>query len=426
MSTLLVLNLQSALLWCLLQLVLLPGGVNNISFLRNNFGQQITHLAPSDGFDVESADLPVRPRIVEAILDRTFHKAKGKQKGTGIWLAALCDAGRTNELSEELNRQLFCGLLNRLLLSSEESTYCAKGLRKFHEISSDDQRKVFSNILNLVIAHGKVPEKDGKLAERKIPLEDAMGLKDLLKIILELKITRHVFDLLSLGLTGDLTAVKNIDEESIKLLTPDLLLMVNHKNESIRSIGKNIFQAFEVSKRIDSLLKNCLDKCLERIQGFDGDYREAANRTLPVLLQHLSADVNVLPPERFIDLWNCVLRCCDDTRDNVKAVATTSCLELMKFTIRVVNEANVIPNWIKPMLDIIVDEYLDSATSTNVLIGMSLVSRWAESKRGLPLYNMLHTGCELSQSYFVRCFSGLSIITDIDLQFYRSLFTGAP
>jgi hypothetical protein len=28
--------------------------------------------------------------------------------------------------------------------------------------------------------------------------------------------------------------------------------------------------------------------------------------------------VNVLPPERFIDLWNCVLRCCDDTRDNVK------------------------------------------------------------------------------------------------------------
>ena len=47
---------------------------------------------------------------------------------------------------------------------------------------------------------------------------------------------------LSLGLTGDLTAVKNIDEESIKLLTPDLLLMVNHKNESIRSIGKNIFQ----------------------------------------------------------------------------------------------------------------------------------------------------------------------------------------
>lgn len=70
------------------------------------------------------------------------------------------------------------------------------GLRKFHEISSEDQRKVFSNILNLVIAHGKVPEKDGKLAERKIPLEDAMGLKDLLKIILELKITRHVFDLL--------------------------------------------------------------------------------------------------------------------------------------------------------------------------------------------------------------------------------------
>lgn len=70
------------------------------------------------------------------------------------------------------------------------------GLRKFHEISSEDQRKVFSNILNLVIAHGKVPEKDGKLAERKIPLEDAMGLKDLLKIILELKIIRHVFDLL--------------------------------------------------------------------------------------------------------------------------------------------------------------------------------------------------------------------------------------
>ena len=70
------------------------------------------------------------------------------------------------------------------------------GLRKFHEISSEDQRKIFSKILNLVIAHGKVPEKDGKLAERKIPLEDAMGLKDLLKIILELNITRHVFDLL--------------------------------------------------------------------------------------------------------------------------------------------------------------------------------------------------------------------------------------
>ena len=47
-----------------------------------------------------------------------------------------------------------------------------------------------------------MPEKDGKLAERKIPLEDAMGLKDLLKIILELKITRHVFDLLRFAINS--------------------------------------------------------------------------------------------------------------------------------------------------------------------------------------------------------------------------------
>ena len=96
--------------------------------MENDLVSKLHTPVESDGFDIESADLRVRPRIVEAILDRTFHKAKGKQKGTGIWLAALCDAGKTSELSEELNKQLFCGLLNRLLLSSEESTYCAKGM----------------------------------------------------------------------------------------------------------------------------------------------------------------------------------------------------------------------------------------------------------------------------------------------------------
>ena len=56
------------------------------------------------------------------------------------------------------------------------------------------------------------------------------------------------------------------------------------------------------------------------------------------------------------------------------------------------------------MLDIIVDEYLDSATSTNVLIGMSLVSRWAESKRGLP--------AEFSNVFFMlsSCFLDVGVL----------------
>jgi hypothetical protein len=111
----------------------------------------------------------------------------------------------------------------------------------------------------------------------------------------------------------------------------------------------------------------------------------------------------------------------------------------MKFTIRVVNEANIIPNWIKPMLDIIVDEYLDSATSTNVLIGMSLVSRWAESKRGLPaefsnvffvlssnrMFYILHPGCQVILLDPIFCW--LSLISDIIcLTFnFKELFTGA-
>ena len=80
---------------------------------------------------------------------------------------------------------------------------------------------------------------------------------------------------------------------------------------------------------------------IDKLQGFDGDFREAACRTLPQLLTHINQSNS--DQFDFIHLWNCILRCADDTRKNVRTVASRTCMDLLRTTIRIVNEATEIP-----------------------------------------------------------------------------------
>lgn len=342
-----------------------------------------TGQSPRDKFSEQCANRELRDEVIDAVISRTFAPEKGKTKGTGIWLASLIDVGRQNDISNEKKFEFFCGLISRLFIAPHESVYCAKALRIIFDNSDEEMRKKYQTLVQNIIKHNKTPDRSGKLGEKSISLKEAAGFKELIKAIQKCELDEQTFNLLALGISGSLRAVSDISQKTIDMLLPELLLMVNHKQEAIRTVGKNMYTAFDGNRRIMHVLNRALATVIDKLQGFDGDFRESAARTLPQLLSHINeSNSDVID---YIDLWNSVLRCCDDTRENVRVVASGTCMDLLRTTIRIVNEAREVPKWVNQLLEIIITQYIESTSTPSVIVGMTLLNHWGDSQRGLPL-----------------------------------------
>ena len=62
---------------------------------------------------------------------------------------------------------------------------------------------------------------------------------------------------------------------------PRLFIMYHHPAGQIRSVGKTLFDQLQGHRRLEPNLADHLETVQETIGGFDGDYRQAAARTLP-------------------------------------------------------------------------------------------------------------------------------------------------
>ena len=66
---------------------------------------------------------------------------------------------------------------------------------------------------------------------------------------------------------------------------------------------------------------------------------------------------------KMIDLWNITLRACDDTRDNVRRVATVAAKDLCSITVRIVSEGDSVPKWIDELITLIINDYIESVST---------------------------------------------------------------
>ena len=119
---------------------------------------------------------------------------------------------------------------------------------------------------------------------------------------------------------------------------PRLFIMYHHPAGQIRSIGKTLFDQLQGHRRLEPNLASHLEVVSETLGGFDGDYRQAAARTLPKLLGYVSP--LVASQIDMIGLWNITLRACDDTRENVRKAATVAAIDLCSITVRLVSEGS--------------------------------------------------------------------------------------
>ena len=342
-----------------------------------------TGQIPPDKFSKKYENKQLKLDVINAVIARTFAPEKGKTKGTGVWLASLVDVGQQTDLSNVTKYEIFCGLLSRLFIAPHEAPYCAKALRILFDNGDSDIRLKYKQLVQNVIKHNKAPDRNGLLGEKSISQKDSAGFKELFKAVQDRQLDDEMFHLLSLGISGLLSSASGISQRTTDKLLPDLLLMVNHKHEAIRSVGKNIYNALGGNRRIINVLNEALATVIEKLQGHDGDFREASARTLPQLLSHINESNS--DSIDYIDLWNSILRCCDDTRDNVRIVASGTCMDLLRTTIRIVNEAREIPKWVNQLLEIIITKYIESTSTPSVIVGMTLLNKWGDSKRGLPL-----------------------------------------
>ena len=114
---------------------------------------------------------------------------------------------------------------------------------------------------------------------------------------------------------------------------------------------------------------------------------------------------------KMIDLWNITLRACDDTRDNVRRVATVAAKDLCSITVRIVSEGDSVPKWIDELITLIINDYIESVSTPSgmvelrncyvidtidnvimtssstfkVIIGISILHTWVKNEKALPL-----------------------------------------
>ena len=203
------------------------------------------------------------------------------RKGSGIGLAYLVEIGNICELPQTSRRELYCALVSRLFLAPSESSFAAKALRKLFESAGADEQKDFSSLLHQVVKHNKAPDKNGRLAEKSLALAEIAGYKELIKTMQEKELDKHIFNILAIGISDFIGNVGEVQSDVITALLPHLMVMVNHKGQSIRSVGKTVFTVFEGNRRIATQINQTVGHVIDLLGGFDGDFREAAARTLP-------------------------------------------------------------------------------------------------------------------------------------------------
>ena len=171
----------------------------------------------------------------------------------------MISVGQLCNFSDEFKIGSFCALISRLFLAPHESVYCSKALKSIFDDSTGEIREKYIKLTDQVIKHNKLPERNGILGEKSISLTETIGYKELIKSVQDRKLEDEIFNLLGIGVSGSVQGVSDISTEVMLKLIPDLLVMVNHKHESIRSVGKNIFTVFNGNHRVNSVLKPCIE-----------------------------------------------------------------------------------------------------------------------------------------------------------------------
>ena len=166
-------------------------------------------------------------------------------------------------------------------MAPSESSFAAKALRKLFESGDSDEQKDFSALLHQVVKHNKAPDKNGRLAEKSLALAEIAGYKELIKTMQEKDLDKHIFNILAIGISDFIGSIGEVPNDVIKALIPHLIVMLNHKGLSIRNVGKTVFTVFEGNRRVGDQIKETVGHVIELLGGYDGDFREAAARTLP-------------------------------------------------------------------------------------------------------------------------------------------------